>query len=115
MNLYGAPEISVEALHDLRTQALPHRLLDVREESEWHLARIEGAELLPLSRLARELEAALPANLDKDSTIVVVCHHGVRSAQVTAWMSQQGYTGVYSLDGGIEAWSQRIDPHVPRY
>lgn len=115
MNLYDAPEISVEALHELRTRAQPHRLLDVREEAEWRLARIEGAELLPLSRLARELEAALPADLEKDTAIVVVCHHGVRSAEVTAWMRQQEFTQVYSLDGGLEAWSQRIDPRVPRY
>lgn len=115
MNLYDAPEISVEALHELRTRAQPHRLLDVREESEWRLARIEGAELLPLSRLARELDAALPADLEKDTTIVVVCHHGVRSAEVTAWMRQQEFTQVYSLDGGLEAWSQHIDPRVPRY
>lgn len=115
MNPYGAPEISVEALHELRTQGQPHRLLDVREEVEWRLARIEGAELLPLSRLARELEAALPADLDKTSYVVVACHHGIRSADVTAWMRQLGFSEVYSLAGGIAAWSQRIDPRVPRY
>lgn len=109
------PEISVEELKRLRDAGTPHILLDVREEYEWQAARIEGARLLPLSRLARELTAALPADLTPTSHIIVQCHHGVRSAQVTAWLRQLGFSNVFSLAGGIHDWSLRIDPRVPRY
>ena len=67
------PQIGVEELKRLRDQGMPHVLLDVREEHEWRLARIEGARLLPLSRLARELTAALPADLTPDSHVIVQC------------------------------------------
>ena len=94
-NLVELPQISVDELKRLREEGTPHVLLDVREEHEWKFARIEGARLLPLSRLARELTAALPADLTPDNRIIVQCHHGVRSAQVTAWL-RGGY--VVSVD-----------------
>ncbi|MBK9095335.1 MAG: rhodanese-like domain-containing protein [Anaerolineae bacterium] len=109
------PQISVEELKRLRDDETPHVLLDVREEHEWKLARIEGAQLLPLSRLARELTAAFPADLTPDSHVIVQCHHGVRSVQVTAWLRQLGFNNVFNLAGGIDDWSLRIDPRVPRY
>jgi rhodanese-related sulfurtransferase len=109
------PQIRVGELKRLRDEGTPHVLLDVREEHEWKFARIEGARLLPLSRLARELTAALPADLTPDSRIIVQCHHGVRSAQVTAWLRQLGFKNAFNLTGGIDEWSLRIDPGVPRY
>ena len=109
------PQISVEELKRVREEGTPHVLLDVREEHEWKFARIEGARLLPLSRLARELTAALPADLTPDNRIIVQCHHGVRSAQVTAWLRQLGFKNAFNLTGGIDEWSLRIDPGVPRY
>ncbi len=109
------PQISVEELKRLRDEGAPHVLLDVREEHEWNFARIEAARLLPLSRLVRELTAALPADLTPDSQIIVQCHHGVRSAQVTAWLRQLGFSNVFNLAGGIDEWSLRVDPRVPRY
>ena len=108
-------EIAPEDLKRLREEKSPHTLLDVRETREWDTARIEGAKLVPLSRLASELHAALPSDLTKEEQIVVYCHHGSRSAQVTAWLQEQGYANVYNLTGGINAWSLKVDSSVPRY
>jgi rhodanese-related sulfurtransferase len=114
-NQVELPQIGVDELKRLRDEGKQHMLLDVREEHEWKFAHIEGARLLPLSRLARELTAALPADLTPDSHVIVQCHHGVRSAQVTAWLRQLGFSNVFNLTGGIDDWSLRIDPRVPRY
>ncbi|HEV2801220.1 MAG TPA: rhodanese-like domain-containing protein [Pyrinomonadaceae bacterium] len=86
------------------------RLIDVREPEEFELARVEGAELLPLSRFAQWAGA-----LDAEEEIVVMCHHGIRSAQVCAYLAGQGFTKMSNLAGGIERWSREVDPSVPRY
>ena len=86
------------------------RLIDVREPEEFELARVEGAELLPLSRFA-EWAAAL----DPEEELVVMCHHGIRSAHVCAYLAAQGFTRMVNLAGGIERWSQEVDRSVPRY
>ncbi len=117
-NHRGVPEIDVFELKKL-LQAEPDGraplLLDVREPAEWALCRLPGAILVPLSDLARRGVAALPNGLSANTPLVVYCHHGVRSAQVTAWLLGQGYHDVVSLAGGIDAWSERIDPGTPRY
>lgn len=86
------------------------RLIDVREPEEFALARVEGAELLPLSRFQE-----WAATLDAEDEIVVMCHHGIRSAQVCAYLASQGFTKMSNLAGGIERWSQEVDRSVPRY
>jgi rhodanese-related sulfurtransferase len=89
-------------------------LLDVREPWEFLLARIErpGAELrhIPMGAVPPRL-----AELPRTQPIVCICHHGVRSAQVVAFLLQQGWHEVYNLAGGIDAWSTQVDPSVPRY
>jgi molybdopterin/thiamine biosynthesis adenylyltransferase/rhodanese-related sulfurtransferase len=87
-------------------------LLDVREPGEWETARIEAAQLLPLS----ELEARL-AELEawRGRRVVVHCHHGGRSARACEILAAQGFRNVANLAGGIEAWSLTVDPAVPRY
>jgi adenylyltransferase/sulfurtransferase len=86
-------------------------LLDVREPHEYAAARIEGSELKPLSR-ANEWARDLP----HDRPIVVMCHHGSRSAQVAQALAQQlGHTNVANMLGGIDQWSLEIDRSVPRY
>jgi Rhodanese-related sulfurtransferase len=86
-------------------------LIDVREESEYEIAHIEGSELKPMSQIQQ-----WAYDLPRDKPIVIFCHHGGRSAQVTMALSQQlNYTNVADMPGGIDAWSQRIDPNVPRY
>lgn len=86
------------------------RLIDVREPEEFELARVEGAELLPLSRFQE-----WAGTLDASEEIVVMCHHGIRSALVCAHLAAQGFTRMVNLAGGIERWSQEVDRSVPRY
>jgi adenylyltransferase/sulfurtransferase len=87
-------------------------LVDVREPKEVETARIEGALWIPLGDLETrlgELESV------RNQTIVVHCHHGVRSAKAVRTLLAHGFARVENLDGGIEAWSLTVDPSVPRY
>ncbi len=87
-------------------------LIDVREPSEHTRANIDWAKLVPLG----QLEARL-AELDawRRKRVVIHCHHGGRSARACAFLSEQGFERVENLAGGIDAWSQNVDPSVPRY
>ncbi len=85
-------------------------VIDVREPEEFELARVEGARLLPLSRFSE-----WASQLDPARETVVLCHHGIRSAQVCAVLSRQGFTKLHNLSGGIDRWSVEVDPSVPRY
>jgi rhodanese-related sulfurtransferase len=85
-------------------------LIDVREPVEHEIARIEGAQLLPLS-ICQEWAGAL----DPDAETVVMCHHGIRSAMVCAFLANKGFTNLSNLEGGIDRWSDEVDPRVPRY
>ncbi len=88
-------------------------LLDVREPDELALARIEGALPIPMGSVPAHLQQidALAA----ESTVVVFCHHGVRSMNVVNWLRQQGVEACQSMAGGIDRWSIEVDPAVPRY
>ena len=85
-------------------------LLDVREPWEYEKARIEGATLIPM----REIPGRI-AEVDEDSVIVAICHHGGRSMQVAMYLEKQGFKRVHNLVGGIDAWSRTVDPAVPLY
>ena len=86
------------------------RLVDVREPWEFELARVEGAELLPMSRFFK-----WAGSLDPAEEIVVMCHHGIRSAMVCMALARSGFTRLHNLAGGIDRWSAEVDPRVPRY
>lgn len=86
--------------------------LDCREPDEHAVAKIAGTTLVPMSQLADRV-GELAAH--KDAEIVVHCHHGGRSLRVTQWLRNQGFAKVSNLTGGIDAWSQQVDPSVPRY
>jgi len=88
----------------------PPLLVDVREEREFQFARIDGAELRPLSRVQLWKD-----ELDKAREIVLYCHSGSRSLSVAHYLTVQGYTRLFNLRGGIDAWSREVDPTVPRY
>ena len=88
----------------------PLRLIDVREPEEHALASLEGAELLPLSRFSE-----WAATLSPEEEIVVMCHHGIRSAQVCALLARGGFTKLANISGGIDRWSCEVDRLVPRY
>jgi rhodanese-related sulfurtransferase len=88
-------------------------LIDVREPSEFAIARIENAELVPMRTVPAEL-SRLDARTDV-GTLIVFCHHGVRSLNVVNWLREQGVDACQSMAGGIDRWSLEIDPSVPRY
>ena len=86
-------------------------LLDVREPWEFETAHMEGAKLVPMG----DVPSRAHQELDPEEHIVVVCHHGVRSMNVTVWLRQQGFEKAQSMRGGIDAWSRRVDKKVPLY
>jgi len=85
-------------------------LLDVREQWEFDLAKLNGSTLIPLATLPQSLD-----KLKRDVEIVAICHHGMRSADATNFLLQQGFSNVKNLVGGIDAWSAQVDRSVPRY
>ena len=85
-------------------------LLDVREPVELEIAALAAATHIPM----REVPSRL-AELDRDVPLVVMCHAGGRSRMVAQYLLGNGFTQVFNLRGGIDAWSTEIDPQVPRY
>ena len=85
-------------------------LLDVREQWEFDTAKLKGSTLVPLATLPQSL-----GKLDRYAEIVAICHHGMRSADATNFLLQQGFSNVKNLVGGIDAWSVQVDHSVPRY
>lgn len=113
-----APEISPQDLaRQLAFQNQPSDqpkvplLLDVREKWEFETAHIDNSLLMPMG----DVPSRAHAELDPDEPIVVLCHHGMRSLNVTMWLRAQGFEHVQSLAGGIDAWSRSIDPSIARY
>ncbi len=90
----------------------PVYLLDVREPAEHEYCRLPNSVLIPLGELAHRIADVEPA---PGSTVVVYCHHGIRSLSGAAILEANGIGEAYSLAGGIEAWSTLVDPSVPRY
>lgn len=117
-NPMGAPEISVQDVAAKVAADEKFIWLDVREPNELSAAAIENERVVnvPLSKLAQEQVAALPAEAQaKDAEIVVFCHHGGRSGQVTSWLRNQGWTNVLNMSGGIDNWARTIDASIGRY
>ena len=110
------PQISVEELAQLLRSASKEelQLVDVREPQEVAIAHVEGFDSLPLSQFA-EWADSLPARFDPHAETLVICHHGVRSAQMCQWLLQQGFTNVRNVAGGIDAYSVIVDPTICRY
>lgn len=104
------PSISVQELKRRRVARTPLTLLDVREPYELELAQIDGAKLIPLGEVEDRA-----GEIDRSKDVVVFCHAGVRSARAVQILQRSGFTNIYNLEGGIDAWSEQIDPAVPRY
>ncbi|MFX1762757.1 rhodanese-like domain-containing protein [Paraburkholderia sp. A1RI-2L] len=85
-------------------------LLDVREPWEIQTASIAGSVPIPMAQIPARSE-----ELDDEAQIVCICHHGARSAQVAMFLESRGFTKVFNLQGGIDAWSRQVDPKVPTY
>ena len=106
------PEISVSEAQRRLGAAHPPRLIDVREADEYEIARIPGADLLPLSQWPA---LALEKLTDPAEPLLVQCHHGGRSARAAEFLLRNGFTDVTNVAGGIDAWSLEIDPSIARY
>jgi len=104
-------EITAEEVKAKQDAGETFTLLDVREPWEFETARISGARLMPMG----EVPSRAHQELDPDDHIVVLCHHGVRSMNVTVWLRQQGFERTQSMRGGIDAWSRRVNSKVPVY
>ena len=112
------PEISVTDLSEKLKSQDTFILLDIREPDELGYARLNDSRLetTPMSRLAREGTKALSNSAQsQDATIYVMCHHGTRSSQVTAWLAQQGWRNVFNVRGGIDEYARKVDPSVGMY
>jgi adenylyltransferase/sulfurtransferase len=106
----GAVEISAQELKRVLDTGRPITLLDVREPHEWDIARIERARLTPLSKFDSYISELKP-----DDEIYLYCYKGKRSMTALKKLQERGFTRLKSLAGGIDRWSQEVDPRVPRY
>lgn len=100
-------------VHELKTrldQGNPPVLLDVREEWETARCQLPESTWIPMGEIVSRA-----AELSKDAEIVVICHHGIRSWQVAKYLEREGFTNIFNLSGGIDAWAKEIDPAMPIY
>jgi molybdopterin/thiamine biosynthesis adenylyltransferase/rhodanese-related sulfurtransferase len=109
-NEEAIPTMSAHELKRKMDAREPFELIDVREAFEYEIARIDGAKLIPLGEIAERAD-----ELQREQPIVVHCHSGRRSAEAVRQLQQRGFANVYNLQGGIDAWSDQIDPSVPKY
>ncbi len=104
-------EINVAQAQVLLSGENPPLLLDVREPAEYAIARIDPSIHIPME----EIPSRALQELKEESPILVLCHHGMRSLSVAAWLRQQGFEKAQSIRGGIHAWSNLIDPTIRCY
>ena len=103
-------EISATEAAKLREANPEVTLLDVREDSELAICRIEGALHIPMGKIPERADS-----LPQDRPIIVLCHHGMRSANVQRYLEAKGFDNLMNLAGGIHAWSIDVDPEMARY
>jgi rhodanese-related sulfurtransferase len=108
------PSISVAEMAERLAAGGDYQLVDVREPQELELAQLDGFINLPLSQ-AGEWSLEITRHLDSSKETWVLCHHGMRSAQMCQWLTSQGFTNVKNITGGIDAYSAIVDASVPRY
>ena len=107
----GSPlEISVVELDRLRRGGAAHAVLDVREPWETSICSIDGSLNIPLTMIPQSLE-----RIPRDRPLVVMCHHGGRSARAVEWLRQNGFESASNLTGGIDAWARQVDTKMATY
>ncbi len=99
-----AAQLTVREFDALRRAGEPYALLDVREPWELEICKIDGALAIPLHQLPARLD-----EIPRDRPLVVMCHHGGRSAQAVAWLRRNAVDNAVNLDGGIDDWAREID------
>lgn len=98
-----------EDLQAARAEGRELTILDVREEEELALAALPGVLHIPLGELVQRTE-----EVPRSTPVVVICHHGIRSQSAAGYLASRGWKA-HNLRGGIDAWSRRVDPRIPRY
>jgi rhodanese-related sulfurtransferase len=93
-----------------QTSGKTHVLLDVREPHELQRASFSGALAIPMNEIPARTD-----EIPRDKPIVVACHYGARSATVAQFLVSRGFSDVYNLEGGIDAYAVTVDPTIPRY
>ncbi len=107
--------INVQELAEkLQTENPSIQFIDVREEQEANIAFIDQFKLLPLSQSQQWMDR-IAVDFDAGAETIVLCHHGVRSANMCQWLVSQGFTNVKNVTGGIDAYSRSIDPSISCY
>ena len=103
-------EIDVHALAEMRAAGDAHTVLDIREPVEVAICAIEDSVSIPMQQVPQQLET-----LPREHPLIVVCHHGVRSAMVTDFLRNSGFDNAWNLAGGIDDWAGLVAPDMPRY
>jgi rhodanese-related sulfurtransferase len=115
MNGQPFTQITVEELSErLSSDDSSIQLVDVREPQEVAIANIQGFINLPLSQFA-EWNDQIHSRFNPEAETLVLCHHGIRSAQMCQWLADQGFINVRNITGGIDAYSTFVDPSIPQY
>lgn len=107
-------EITVEELAEILAEGDSIQLIDVREPEEVAIAHLPQFTVLPLSQF-QQWATQISTRFDPDRETVVMCHHGIRSAQMCQWLLQQGFSRVKNVSGGIDAYAIKIDRNIARY
>ena len=103
-------EMSPSRFAERRNAGELWQLLDVREAWELEVARLPDAIHIPMGEVAQRMD-----ELDRERPLAVMCHGGVRSLRVATFLQEAGFPAIANLTGGIDRWSQDVDPTVPRY
>lgn len=103
-------EITVMQAKELREKNPSIQFLDVREPEEVEIGHIKETLHIPLNLIPHNLE-----NIPKEDTLIVYCHHGMRSLKAVEYLKAIGFDNVLNLTGGIHEWSTKIDSSIPTY
>jgi adenylyltransferase/sulfurtransferase len=108
----GIPEITPTELKERLDRGDALAIIDVREPFEWEIGNLEpyGARLIPLAQVPHRMD-----EIDRSEEIVLQCRSGARSANALQFLRAHGYERLWNLEGGILAWSDEVDPSIPRY
>ena len=111
-DMFGVPEITPSELKERLDRGDKLTIIDVREPHEWEIGNLEpqGARLIPMGEIPERMDEISP-----DDEVVLQCRSGGRSAQVLHFLRAQGYERLLNLKGGILAWSDEVDPSIPKY
>ncbi len=103
-------EITPEELKSVLDNGKQVVVIDIREPVEHTICHLKEAKLIPMKEFPNRIHELNPKDF-----IVLYCHHGIRSAQVVLWLERNGFKNAKTLEGGIDAWAETVDPSMKRY